>query len=181
MNANNSRVKKKKQTRTESRVEPKAVPGSVQPKLTESFPIVGVGASAGGLEAFSELLRCLPENIGMAFVLVQHLDPSHLSMLQEILSRTSRMPVKEVTDGMVVEPDHVYVMPANSQAEMKGHVLLPGARAVEGGRVHPPPHPLRRNRRVRCQQGGWRHHVCPGCQDRQIRQHAAKRHQRRLH
>jgi two-component system, chemotaxis family, CheB/CheR fusion protein len=137
MNANNSRVKKKKQTRTESRVEPKAVPGSVQPKLTESFPIVGVGASAGGLEAFSELLRCLPEKIGMAFVLVQHLDPSHLSMLQEILSRTSRMPVKEVTDGMVVEPDHVYVMPANSQVEIKRNVLHLGARSFERG-LHMP-------------------------------------------
>ena len=57
-----------------------------------SFPIVGIGASAGGLEAFSELLRYLPEKTGMAFVLVQHLDPKHGSALQEILARASKIP-----------------------------------------------------------------------------------------
>jgi two-component system CheB/CheR fusion protein len=67
------------------------------------FPIVGVGASAGGLEAFSELLRELPEKTGMAFVLVQHLDPKHSSDLGEILSRTTKVPVSEVTDGTVVQ------------------------------------------------------------------------------
>jgi two-component system CheB/CheR fusion protein len=63
------------------------------------FPIVGVGASAGGLEAFSELLRGLPAKTGMAFVLVQHLDPKHSSELRQILSRTTALPVAEVTDG----------------------------------------------------------------------------------
>jgi len=63
----------------------KASPESVTQTSPGSFPIVGIGASAGGLEAFSELLRYMPEKTGMAFVLVQHLDPRHGSALQEIL------------------------------------------------------------------------------------------------
>src|SRR5262245_46015687 len=75
------------------------------------FPIVGIGASAGGLEAFTEILRALPSDTGMAFVVIQHLDPTHASMLTEILSRATSMLVTEVTDQMVVEPNHVYVIP----------------------------------------------------------------------
>src|SRR5580700_11393736 len=87
------------------------------------FPIVGIGASAGGLEAFSELLRHLPEKTGMAFVLVQHLDPTHGSMLKDILSRTTTIPVTEVTDGLVVAPDHIYVIPANTNMFIEHGVL----------------------------------------------------------
>jgi len=76
-----------------------------------SFPIVGVGASAGGLDAFTQLLKALPPDTGMAFVLVQHLAPSHPSALAEILSRATKMPVTEVLDASVVEPNHVYVIP----------------------------------------------------------------------
>jgi two-component system, chemotaxis family, CheB/CheR fusion protein len=79
-----------------------------------TFPVVGIGASAGGLEAFTELLRYLPEETGMAFVLVQHLDPTHDSVLQEILARSTKIPVKEVKDGETILPDHVYVIPANA-------------------------------------------------------------------
>ncbi|HEX3527523.1 MAG TPA: chemotaxis protein CheB [Thermoanaerobaculia bacterium] len=78
-----------------------------------AFPIVGIGASAGGLEAFSELLRALPTDTGMAFVLVQHLSPSHPSQLADILSRTTRMPVTEVQDEPRVKPNQVYVIPPN--------------------------------------------------------------------
>jgi two-component system, chemotaxis family, CheB/CheR fusion protein len=77
------------------------------------FPIVGVGASAGGLEAFSQLLKTLAPWTGMAYVLVQHLDPSHESALTELLAKATEMPVSQVTDGMPVEPDHVYVIPPN--------------------------------------------------------------------
>lgn len=80
----------------------------------ELFPIVGIGASAGGLEAFTQLLSNLPIDTGMGFVLVQHLDPNHKSLLTEILSKTTQMPVSEVKDGMVVEPNHVYVIPPNT-------------------------------------------------------------------
>jgi two-component system, chemotaxis family, CheB/CheR fusion protein len=75
------------------------------------FPIVGVGASAGGLEAFTQLLRALPPDTGMAFVLVQHLAPTHPSALAEILARATKMPVAEVLDASVVEPNRVYVIP----------------------------------------------------------------------
>src|SRR5881296_286782 len=70
--------------------------------------IVGIGASAGGLEAFQELLQALPNDTGMAFVLVQHLAPKHESILSELLSKSTRMPVIEVREGVAVEPNHVY-------------------------------------------------------------------------
>src|SRR5688572_30148249 len=78
------------------------------------FPIVGVGASAGGLQAFTELLTPLPVDTGMAFVLVQHLDPRHESQLVEILARATRMPVCEAAEGMAVCADQVYVIPPNT-------------------------------------------------------------------
>src|SRR5438270_10508084 len=77
------------------------------------FPIVGVGASAGGLEAFTQLLKALPSRTGVAYVLVQHLDPTHESALTELLTKTTEMPVREVTDATLVEPNHVYVIPPN--------------------------------------------------------------------
>ena len=85
-----------------------------QGSTKESFPVVGIGASAGGLEAFTKLLKHLPNDTGMAFVLVQHLDPTHASALTEILSRATAMPVTEVKDGMRVEPNRVYVIPPNA-------------------------------------------------------------------
>lgn len=75
----------------------------------KSFPIVGMGASAGGLSAYTQLLKALPADTGMAFVLVQHLDSRHASMLSELLARATSMPVIEITDGLYVEPNHVYV------------------------------------------------------------------------
>ena len=77
------------------------------------FPIVGIGASAGGLEAFEQFFRSIPLDSGMAFVLVSHLDPSHASILTEILQRTTAMPVLEVQDQMAVAPNSVYVIPPN--------------------------------------------------------------------
>src|SRR3712207_587953 len=74
------------------------------------FPVVGIGASAGGLEAFSEFLDAMRPDGGMAFVLVQHLPPDRESLLAEILGRRTAMPVRQVEDGMAVEPDHVYVI-----------------------------------------------------------------------
>lgn len=80
----------------------------------DRFPIVGIGASAGGLEAFRQLLRHLPIDTGMAFVLIQHLDPDQKSILKEILARETAMPVQEVQDGMTVKPNCVYVIPPNT-------------------------------------------------------------------
>src|ERR1700730_11965805 len=74
-------------------------------------PVVGFGASAGGLEAFTQVLTHLSTRTGMAFVLVTHLDPKRESMLAEILSRSTSMPVTEVRRPTAVEPNHVYVTP----------------------------------------------------------------------
>ena len=81
----------------------------------KQFPIVGIGASAGGLEAFTTLLRHLPADTGMAYVLVQHLDPTHKSMLAEILSRATAMPVVEARSRMPIQPNHVYVGAENAE------------------------------------------------------------------
>ena len=78
-----------------------------------NFPIIGLGASAGGLEAFENFFRHIKPDSGMAFILVSHLDPSHESMLTEILQRVTTMPVIEAQDQMVVAPDRVYVIPPN--------------------------------------------------------------------
>lgn len=82
--------------------------------VADLFPIVGIGASAGGLDAFTQLLRNLPADTGMAFVLIQHLDPTHASLLSEILNQTSLMPVKLVEDGMKIAPNCVYAIPPNT-------------------------------------------------------------------
>ena len=89
----------------------------------EGFPIVGIGASAGGLEAVERLLRSLPASTGMAFILVQHLDPKHESRLTEILSRATTMPVTEVRDGMRVLPNHVYIIPPNTNMQIREEEL----------------------------------------------------------
>jgi len=80
-----------------------------------TFPIVAIGASAGGVEACSTLLKQLPANTGMAFVIVLHLHPDHESVLSELFGRTTNMPVKEIQDGMLVQADHVYVIPPNTE------------------------------------------------------------------
>ena len=79
-----------------------------------TIPVVGIGGSAGGLEVFKLLLADLPADTGLAIVFVQHLDAKHQSMLSEILSRSTTMPVSEAADLMPVEANHVYVIPANN-------------------------------------------------------------------
>jgi two-component system, chemotaxis family, CheB/CheR fusion protein len=79
-----------------------------------TFPIVGIGASAGGFEAFQHFLRQLPVDIGMAFIFVQHLNPQHESHLTELLTRCTTMPILEGMQGVSVRPNHVYVIPHNS-------------------------------------------------------------------
>lgn len=77
------------------------------------FPIVGIGASAGGLEAFKRFFSAMPAASGMAFVLIPHLDPTHASLMVELLSRQTAMKVREAAEGMPVEPNCVYVIPPN--------------------------------------------------------------------
>ena len=90
--------------------------------------IVAVGASAGGLEAFSEMLRALPADTGMAFILVQHLDPNHESILAELLSSRTSMPVYQVQDQVTVESNHVYVIPPDKTMVVEGEKLTLTAR-----------------------------------------------------
>src|SRR6266581_3148160 len=99
-------------------------------------PVVGIGASAGGLEAFSELLSHLPVDAPLALVFVQHLDPKHPSILTDILSRVTRIPVVEVKHGMRVEPGHVYVMPAEHAHDHRRRGLEPGAEVGRSGTAH---------------------------------------------
>ncbi len=108
-----------------------------------SFPIVGIGASAGGLEAFSDLLHHLPEKTGMAYVLVTHLDPKHSSDLRDILSRTTKIPVHEVSDGVQVQRDHIYVIPPNTNIAIRNGVLRLAARSLTRGQHLPIDHFLR--------------------------------------
>ncbi len=102
------------------KVKPDDDPG---PLARSAFPIVGIGASAGGLEACSDLLKVLPASLGMAYVVVPHLDPSRESAFRDILARATSMPVLDVTDGTTVEPNHVYVIPPNCEMTIAEGVL----------------------------------------------------------
>src|SRR5437763_1970224 len=93
------------------------------PPRGNPFPIVGIGASAGGLEAMIELVSALPADTGMAFVLVQHLDPMHESFLPELVASHTRLDVLAASDGVKVEPDHVYVIPPNTTLELQDGTL----------------------------------------------------------
>jgi two-component system CheB/CheR fusion protein len=96
---------------------------SSDPSLARRFAVVGIGASAGGLEAFGQLLKHLPADTGFAFVLVQHLDPTHASMLTTLLARTSPMPVHEARDGVEFRPNCVYAIPPNTLLAVDDGVL----------------------------------------------------------
>jgi two-component system CheB/CheR fusion protein len=115
------RSMKKKTLRTKTSKRAPAAKKSRDSALV--FPIVGIGASAGGLEAVTQLLLHLPQDIGMAFVLVQHLDPKHESALTALLSRVTPMPVSEAEDGTLVQPGHVYVIPPNKKMGIDNRTL----------------------------------------------------------
>ena len=98
-----------------------------------TIAVVGIGASAGGLEAFKLLLAHLPANTGLAFVFVQHLDPKRHSNLSEILARVSAIPVLQATDGMQIEQNHLYVIPPDAGLEIAGGLLRMTPRAPVSG------------------------------------------------
>ena len=93
-------------------------------KSANLFPVVGIGASAGGLDAFKKLLKAIPEDSGMAYVLVQHLAPNHESLLPEILQKVTSIPVLAISDDIKVEPNHIYVIPSNKMMVATDGVLL---------------------------------------------------------
>jgi len=85
--------------------------------------VVGIGASAGGLDAIIEIVEAIPPTTGLAFVIVQHLNPDHESLLVEILSGKASIPVAEIVNEMRVESDRIYVMPAGVELTIEGGVL----------------------------------------------------------
>src|SRR5262245_34218283 len=101
---------------------------------TEEFPIVGIGASAGGVEALEGLFRGMPGDTGMAFVLVTHMPRGYETTLPEILARFTTMPVANVRHEAPIEPNHVYVCPSDHVVMIKDGVLLLEARALDGQR-----------------------------------------------
>jgi two-component system CheB/CheR fusion protein len=94
-----------------------------QQTAAPAVAVVGIGASAGGLEACRRLLADLPADTGLAIVLIQHLDPTHKSSLTEILGRVTTMPVTEASDGVLVEPNHVYVIPRDAALTIENRTL----------------------------------------------------------
>src|SRR5580704_4365807 len=103
-----------------------------------TIPVVGIGASAGGLEAFKLMLACLPADTGLAFVFVQHLDPKHHSNLSEILARISPIPVRQATDGLEIEPNHLYVIPPDAALEIANRALRITPRSPASSGPHTP-------------------------------------------
>ena len=144
---------------------------------------MGIGASAGGLDALTGLLQHLPPDTGMGFVLVQHLDPEHESALTQILSRATSMPVYEVVDNLPVETNHIYVIPPNQALkyrprDTKTLSALQVARAPAHDRLFSRVacerstgichwsdsfrHGFGRDLGIVCDQGGGRNHLCAG-------------------
>jgi two-component system CheB/CheR fusion protein len=101
------------------------------------FPVVGIGASAGGLEAFIEFFDAMPKDPGIAFVLVQHLPPDRESMITEILRKHTPLPIDQVEEGMVVEPNHVYVIRPGRTLTIKNGRLHLGERLEKPGHNRP--------------------------------------------
>jgi len=102
------------------------------------FPVVAIGASAGGLEPICILIEAMPADCGMAFLVIQHLDPSRASMLSDIVGKRTSLPVTEAVDGVAVEVNHVYVIPSNTSMSIKGGRLHLRARSDALG----PPTPI---------------------------------------
>lgn len=103
---------------------PKEIISSSKAK-DNTFFIVAIGASAGGMEAISELLKYLPSDTGMSFIYIQHLSPDHKSILSALLSRLTKMKVQEVTNKILMEPDNLYVIPPDKEMTViNGHIKL---------------------------------------------------------
>jgi len=110
---------------------------SAEERVHSSFPIVGIGASAGGLEAFEKFFTNMPPDSGMAFVIVQHLDPTHKSILGDLITRFTRMKVVAVEDGVQISPNWVYIIPPDKDMAILGgrlHLMVP---AAPRGQRHP--------------------------------------------
>ena len=112
------------------------LPARGPPRGPGDFPVVGIGASAGGLDACRKLVDALPAGNGMAFILVQHLDPTHESMMVDLLAGHTSMTVRQATDGMPIERDHLYVIPPGTYLSVgNGALHLSQPQARHGARL----------------------------------------------
>ena len=96
---------------------------NAEPRKPPGFTVVGIGASAGGLDAFKRFMNAMPPDSGMGFVLIQHLDPKHESLTAELLSKQTSMKVVQAQDRMPILPNHVYVIPPNKDLNVRSRVL----------------------------------------------------------
>ena len=129
-------AKKDNSVRKENGRNRSAVERPLTPSSRGICPIVAVGASAGGFEAFSNLLRALPSEPGVALIFIPHLDPTHESAMVELLSRTTKLPVRQATEGIHVECNFLYVLPPNCDMTIADGVLHLIKR--DAGRHHMP-------------------------------------------
>jgi two-component system CheB/CheR fusion protein len=131
--------------RVEARSNRRSAPKEqgAHPVQEDDLTIVAIGASAGGIEALSDLMGYLPVDTGMAFVLVQHLDPKHNSMLTELLGRKTAMKVEEVSDGTQARPNHVHVIPPNATMSISHQTLHLSPREESHGLHMPVDHFMR--------------------------------------
>jgi two-component system, chemotaxis family, CheB/CheR fusion protein len=110
---------------TTKKENPVSKPVKKQISKPINFPIVGIGASAGGLEALEQFFGGVPRNSGLAYVVIQHLDPNHVGIMPELLQRTTTMKVFQATDYVQIKPNQVYVIPPNkSMSVLNGHLHL---------------------------------------------------------
>ncbi len=103
-----------------------------------AFPVVGIGSSAGGLQALEQLLAHLRPDTGMSFIVASHLDPTHKSLLSELLAKSTSMPVKDALDGINLLPNHVYVLPSNASLTVGQGALHLVARSTQRADMHLP-------------------------------------------
>ena len=118
------------QERTNDQAQVQEAAGPRPKREKGVFAIIGMGGSAGGLEAFEQFFSHLPPDTGLAFVLVPHLEPTHKGMMPELLARHTKMTVVEAEDGMEVRPNHVYVIPPNQGTADRRDQLLPRSGTV---------------------------------------------------
>ncbi len=127
----NKRMKKKSLPSRRRKTPGKVVRAKPSaPPASDSFPIIGIGASAGGLEALEHFLSHVPKDSGMAFVIVQHLDPTRKGIMPELLQRATGMKVIQVRDRTTVQPDYVYVIPPNKDMSILHGVAAPARTGV---------------------------------------------------
>ncbi len=117
---------------------PVVQPGNQPAQSEHPIGYVGIGASAGGLEAIEIFFKKMPKDSGLTFIVIQHLSPTHKSMMVELLSRHTEMPVKQVVDGLVTEPNHIYLIPPNHNLKIFNGTLLIAEQTRTDGNISLP-------------------------------------------